>query len=154
MTRLVLFELSVTNLLLFEHQQKKLLVSWQFSWIYDVTKYGSGWWKDVVNLFLEFEFVAHSEHRFPAPSSWRKDVVKQCLAFEFVVKSRQLRSTASQPGYVTVMRERGNSHHHLAAAKTQFYIDHHVFHWARLIFIFIFTSEKMQSWFIKNIISC
>ena len=48
MTRLVLFELFVTNLLLFEHQQKNLLVSWQFSGPYDVTKYGSGWRKDVV----------------------------------------------------------------------------------------------------------
>ena len=45
----------VTNLLLFEHQQtKKLLVSWQFSGTYGVTKYGSGWRKDVVNQCLEF----------------------------------------------------------------------------------------------------
>ena len=42
MTRLVLFELFVRNLLLFEHQKKKMLVSWQFSEPYDVTKYGSG----------------------------------------------------------------------------------------------------------------
>ena len=46
MTRLVLFELFVTNLLLFEHQkknQKKMLVSRQFSGPrYGVTKYGSG----------------------------------------------------------------------------------------------------------------
>ena len=42
MTRLVLFELFVTNLLLFEHQQQKLLVSCQFSGPYGVTKYGSG----------------------------------------------------------------------------------------------------------------
>ena len=51
MTRLVLFELFATNLLLFEHppppkkkqkQKKKLLVSWQFSGPYGVTKYGSG----------------------------------------------------------------------------------------------------------------
>ena len=28
---------------------KKLLVSWQFSGLYGVTKYGSGWRKDVVN---------------------------------------------------------------------------------------------------------
>ena len=60
MTRLVLFELFVTNLLLFEHQknknktqQQKLLVSWQFSGPYDVIKYGSGWRKDVVNQCLE-----------------------------------------------------------------------------------------------------
>ena len=57
MTRLGLFELLVTNLLLFghHHQQQKLLVSWQFSGTYDVTKYGSGWRKDVVNQCLEFE---------------------------------------------------------------------------------------------------
>ena len=134
----------------------KKLASWQFSGPYGATKYGSGWRKDVVNQCLEFGFVAHTEHRFTAPSSWRKDVVNQCLAFGFVVKPRQLRSNASESGYVTVhvMRERRNSHHHLAAAKTQFYTDH-VFHWARLIFICIFTSEKMQSRFIKeNIISC
>ena len=34
---------------------KKLLVSWQFSGPYGVTKYGSGWRKDVVNQCLEFE---------------------------------------------------------------------------------------------------
>ena len=66
MTRLVLFELFVTNLLLFEHHEK-LLVSWQFSGPYGVTKYSSGWRKDVVHQCLEF--AAHSEHRFPAPSS-------------------------------------------------------------------------------------
>ena len=54
MTRLVLFELFVTNVLLFEHNNKKLLVSWQFSGTYGVTKYGSGWRKDVVNQRLEF----------------------------------------------------------------------------------------------------
>ena len=42
MTRLVLSELFVTNVLLFEHQQKQLLVSSQFSGPYGVTKYGSG----------------------------------------------------------------------------------------------------------------
>ena len=52
MTRLVLFELFVTNLLQFEHQQ--LLVSWQISGPYGITKYGSGWRKDVVNQCLEF----------------------------------------------------------------------------------------------------
>ena len=56
MTRFVLFELFVTNLLLFEHQQKNLLVSWQFYRPYGVTKYGSGWRKDVVNQCLEFGF--------------------------------------------------------------------------------------------------
>ena len=44
----------VTNLLLFEHQQKKSLVSWQFSGLYGITKYGSGCRKDVVNQCLEF----------------------------------------------------------------------------------------------------
>ena len=53
MTRLVLFQLFVTNLLLFEHN-KKLLVSWQFSGTYGVIKYGSGWRKDIVNQCLEF----------------------------------------------------------------------------------------------------
>ena len=33
---------------------KKLLVSWQFSGLYGITKYGSGWRKDVVNQCLEF----------------------------------------------------------------------------------------------------
>ena len=46
MTHLVLSEF-VTNLLLSEHQLK-------FSGNYDVTKYGSGWRKDVVNQRLEF----------------------------------------------------------------------------------------------------
>ena len=35
--------------------KKKLLVSWQFSGPYGVTKYGSGWRKDVVNQCLEFQ---------------------------------------------------------------------------------------------------
>ena len=35
---------------------KKLLVSWQFSGRYDVTKYGSGWKKDVINQYLEFDY--------------------------------------------------------------------------------------------------
>ena len=30
---------------------------------------------------------AHSEHRFPAPSSWRRDVVNQCLVFGADVRS-------------------------------------------------------------------
>ena len=49
MTRLVLYELFVTNLLLFEHQRKPgfSVVSWQFAGPYGVTKYGSGWRKDV-----------------------------------------------------------------------------------------------------------
>ena len=33
---------------------KKLLISWQFSGPYGVTKYGSGWRRDVVNQCLEF----------------------------------------------------------------------------------------------------
>ena len=68
MTRLVLFELFVTNLLLFEHQQKKnLLVSWQFSGPYGVTKYGSGWRKDVVNQCLEFQWCCVPQFHSPAP---------------------------------------------------------------------------------------
>ena len=46
MTILVLFDLFLTNLLLFEHKKKKkkkkLLVSRQFCGPYGVTKYGSG----------------------------------------------------------------------------------------------------------------
>ena len=35
---------------------KKLLISWQFSGPYGVTKYGSGWRKYVVNQCLEFGY--------------------------------------------------------------------------------------------------
>ena len=52
-----LCESFVTNLLLFEYhqqQQQQMLVSWQFSGPYGVTKYGSGWRKDVVNQCLVF----------------------------------------------------------------------------------------------------
>ena len=43
MTRLVLFELFVTNLLLFEHQQKNCSLADSFlDPGYGVTKYGSG----------------------------------------------------------------------------------------------------------------
>ena len=41
MTLLVLFELFVTNLLLFEHQQKNCSLA-EFSGTYGVTKYGTG----------------------------------------------------------------------------------------------------------------
>ena len=61
MTCLVLSELFLTNLLLFEHQQKKNpLVSWQFSGPYGVTEYSSGWRKDVVNQSLEFDTESHN----------------------------------------------------------------------------------------------
>ena len=40
MTRLVLFELFVTNLLLFEHKPKNCSLA-EFSEIYDIAKYGS-----------------------------------------------------------------------------------------------------------------
>ena len=53
MTRLDLFESFVTNLLLFKHQQKT--ARYLFSGPYGVTKYGSGWRKDVVNQCLEFD---------------------------------------------------------------------------------------------------
>ena len=66
MTRLVLFELFVTNLLLSTNE--KLLVSWQFSGAYDVTKYGSGWRKDVVNQCLEFAMP--SVGRWWLSSTW------------------------------------------------------------------------------------
>ena len=61
MTRLVLFELFVTNLLCLS-TNKNLLVSWQFSGPCGVTKYGSGWRKDVVNQCLEFDTLTHSAH--------------------------------------------------------------------------------------------
>ena len=64
MTRLVLFELFVTNLLLFEHQQK-LLIHWRFSGTYGVTKYSSGWRKDVINQCLEFALGLGFEHIGP-----------------------------------------------------------------------------------------
>ena len=53
MTSLVSFELFITNYYCLS-TNKKLLVSWQFSGPYGVTKYGSGWRKDVVNQCLEF----------------------------------------------------------------------------------------------------
>ena len=59
MTRLVLFESFVTNLLLFEHQQKTVPYL-QFSGPCGVTKYGSGRRKDVVNRCLEF--ACSAEH--------------------------------------------------------------------------------------------
>ena len=49
---------------------KKLLVSWQFSGPYGVTKYGSGWRKDVVNQCLEFaQKVDPGEENSPAASA-------------------------------------------------------------------------------------
>ena len=49
-----LLELSVTNILPFEHDQKKLFVSREFFETHSVINYGSGWRKDVVNPCLEF----------------------------------------------------------------------------------------------------
>ena len=49
-----LLELSVTNILPFEHHQKKLFVSREFLETHSVINYGSGWRKDVVNPCLEF----------------------------------------------------------------------------------------------------
>ena len=47
-TIIILFHLSVTNLLPFEHHAKeKLSVRTQFSETYGITSYGSGWRKDV-----------------------------------------------------------------------------------------------------------
>ena len=46
---------------------KKLLISWQFSGPYGVTKYGSGWRKYVVNQYLEFAATCH--HLNPSPAS-------------------------------------------------------------------------------------
>ena len=62
MTRLVLFELFLTNYCLCTN--KKLLVSWQFPGPCGVTKYGSGWRKDVVNQCLEFVSNATAKGRW------------------------------------------------------------------------------------------
>ena len=53
---------------------KKLLVSWQFSGTYGVTKYGSGWRKDVINQCLEF-VLSRAVFRSRAPS-WRPFLLK------------------------------------------------------------------------------
>ena len=50
-------QLSVANLLLFEHQQKTL--SLQFLETHGVTNYVSGWRKDVVNQRLEFVKISN-----------------------------------------------------------------------------------------------
>ena len=60
MTRLVLFELFAKKLTTVWAPTKKLLVSWQFSGPYGITKYSSGWRKDVVNQCLEFVSYAVS----------------------------------------------------------------------------------------------
>ena len=52
---------------------KKLLVSWQFSGTYGVTKYGSGWRKDVINQCLEFGQwcgVEGTGHSSEGPGFW------------------------------------------------------------------------------------
>ena len=54
MTRLVLFDFFCNKLTTVWAPTKKLLISWQFSGPYGVTKYDSGWRKDVVNQCLEF----------------------------------------------------------------------------------------------------
>ena len=59
MTRLVLFKFFVTNLLLFEYQRKPARQLTVF-WTLDVTKYGSGWRKDV-NQCLEFALTANQQ---------------------------------------------------------------------------------------------
>ena len=41
-----------------------MLVSWQFSGTYGVTKYGSGWRKAVVNQCLEFEVILDCSYNF------------------------------------------------------------------------------------------
>ena len=72
MTRLVLSGLFVTNMLLFEHQQKNCSLADSCLDGYGVTKYGSGWMKDVVNQCLEF--VTCVEPLIPPSSSdtkWR-----------------------------------------------------------------------------------
>ena len=48
------------------------------------------------NVSVGTGWAAHSEHRFPAPSSWRKDVVNQCLEFSWaaVVRPRYLGEAA------------------------------------------------------------
>ena len=71
---IVLFQLyNITNVPLFE-QQQKLLISWQFSGPYDVTKYGSGWRKDVVktsawSLHLPFHTRKSHLRKFTQPQT-------------------------------------------------------------------------------------
>ena len=80
MTRLVLFELFVTNL--------RLFVSWQFSGPYGVTKYGSGWRKVVVNQSLEFEDPSDLRHTLLHPFHLHLYFHD---AFDFYVRSLMLR---------------------------------------------------------------
>ena len=76
MTRLVLSELFVTNYCL--STNKNLLVSRQFPGPYGVTKYGSGWRKDVVNQCLEFGSSFTSFFPTPVPNKHLASVdVKQ-----------------------------------------------------------------------------
>ena len=59
MTCLVLFELLQTYYCF--STNKKLLISWQFSGPYGVSKYSSGWRKDVINqCFTAWSWVMHT----------------------------------------------------------------------------------------------
>ena len=118
MTRLVLFELFVTNLLLFEHlQKKKLLVSWQFSGPYGVTKYGSGWRKDVVNQCLEFERDPHSQavphssttpgdHRLAEPDRGAGRLLRWCCPRKFLLRVRHDAELRQPRAAVQLWRQR------------------------------------------------
>ena len=59
---------------------KKLLISWQFSGPYGVTKYGSGWRKNVINQCLEFVLEADSGRKIPCPTR-NPNCVSICLRF-------------------------------------------------------------------------
>ena len=61
----------------------KLLGSWQFSGPFGVTKYGSGWRKDVVNRCLEFRTSGVSEE---TPELIEQKLEMRNLVVEFAVR--------------------------------------------------------------------
>jgi len=82
MTRLVLFELFVTNLLLFEHQQKDGSLADSF------LDPSSGWRKVVVNRYLEFD-------RVPRPYETCQKKALQCT-----LTDRKESKVQSAPGII------------------------------------------------------
>ena len=69
MTRLVLSRCFLQETYYCLSTNKKLLVSWQISGPYGITKYGSGWRKDVVNQCLEFGSECVQDVQFLPPVS-------------------------------------------------------------------------------------
>ena len=72
---LVLFEFVTHHCL---STNKKLLLSWQFSGPYGVTKYGSGWRNDVVNQCWRNDVVNQCWRNDAVNQCWRNDAVNQC----------------------------------------------------------------------------